>query len=92
MLIAVGLIAQQISFLRGKGLGFNKENIISVPLPDVSVSQVFGAALNEIPQVKDYSFSTGSSINGTHWGAMISLTDGNDPDRVLPTLILGDDR
>lgn len=92
LVIAVGLIAQQIGFLRGKSLGFNKDNIITVPVPDVSASQVFGAALNEIPQVKDYSFSTGSPINGTHWGAMISLTDGNDPDRVLPTLILGDDR
>lgn len=92
LVIAVGLIAQQIGFLRSKSLGFNKDNIITVPVPDVSASQVFAAALNEIPQVKDYSFSTGSPINGTHWGAMISLTDGNDPDRVLPTLILGDDR
>lgn len=92
LLIAVGLIAQQISFLRGKSLGFNKDNIMSVPAPDVSAAQVFAAALNEIPQVKDYSFSTGSPINGTHWGAMISLTDGNDPDRILPSLILGDDR
>jgi putative ABC transport system permease protein len=92
LLIAVGLIAQQIGFLRGKGLGFNKDNIITVPVPDVSASHVFATALNEVPQVKDYSFSTGSPINGTHWGAMISLTDGDDPDRVLPTLILGDDR
>lgn len=92
LLIGVGLIAQQISFLRGKSLGFHKENIISVPVPDVSASKVFAAALDEIPQVKDYSFSTGSPINGTHWGAMVSLTDGNDPNRVLPTLILGDER
>ena len=92
LLIAVGLIAQQTRFLRSRGLGFNKDNIISVPVPDVSASRMFAAALDQIPQVKDYSFSTGSPINGTHWGAMISLTDGNDPDRVLPTLIPGDDR
>lgn len=92
LLIGVGLIAQQISFLHGKSLGFNKDNIISVPIPDVSASKILAAALDEIPQLKDYSFSTGSPINGTHWGAMISLTDGNDPDRVLPTLILGDSR
>ncbi len=92
LLIAVGLIARQIRFLQGKSLGFEKENIISVPIPDVSTSRVFAAGLSEIPQVKDFTFSSGSPINGTHWGAMISLTDGNDPNRVLPTMILADDR
>lgn len=92
LLIAVGLIAQQIGFLRAKGLGFNKENIVTVPIEDVSATGVFAAALNEIAQVKDYSFSTGSPINGNHWGALITLTDANDPHRVLPTVILGDER
>lgn len=92
LLIGVGLISQQLSFMRGKELGFNKDNIITIPIGSVSRTEALAASLQQIPQVEDFSFSTGSPINGTHWGGMASLTDGNDPDRVLYTLILGDER
>jgi putative ABC transport system permease protein len=87
LLIAVGLIAQQISFIRGKDLGFNKENVITVPIGDGSRTPAFAAALNQIPQVKQFSFAAIA-----YWGGMASLTDGNDPDRVLTTTILADDQ
>lgn len=92
LLIAVGLIAQQLRFMRGKELGFNKDNIVTIPIGSVSKTGALAASLRQIPQVEDFSFSTGSPINGTHWGGMASLTDGNDPDRVLYTLILADER
>lgn len=85
-------IEQRVIDLDMESLGFDKENIITIPLPNASDSRRVAAHLDEIPQVKSYSSSTGSPINGTHWGAMVSLTDGNAADRVLPTLILGDDR
>lgn len=87
LLIAVGLISQQISFIRGKDLGFNKENVITVPLGDESRTPAFAAALNQIPQVKQFAFAAAG-----YWGGMASLTDGNDPDRVLTTTILADDQ
>lgn len=85
LLIAVGLISQQISFIRGKDLGFNKKNVITVPIGEESRTPAFAAALNQIPQVKLFSF--GAADSG---GGMASLTDGNDPDRVLPMTILAD--
>ena len=58
LLIAVGLIAQQISYIRGKNLGFNKENVINLPIGNVARASAFAAALNQIPQVKHFSFAT----------------------------------
>ena len=92
LLIAVGFIAQQVSFLRNKNLGFDKDNIINVGIGNVAMTSAFATALNQIPQVKHFSFETGSPTDGEHWGAMISLTDRNDPGRVLPSLILADDQ
>jgi putative ABC transport system permease protein len=87
LLIAVGLISQQISFIRSKDLGFNKENIIKVPIGNDSQTSAFVAALNQIPQVKQFSFAAAE-----YWGGMGSLTDGNDPNRVLATTIVADDQ
>src|SRR5258708_1940135 len=92
LLIAVGFIAQQVRFLRNKNLGFDKDNIINVGIGNVAMTSAFATALNQIPQVKHFSFETGSPTDGEHWGAMISLTDRNDPGRVLPSLILADDQ
>lgn len=87
LLIAVGLISQQISFIRGKDLGFNKENMLTIPIGDKSRIPAFTAALNQIPQVKQFSFGAAN-----YGGGMASLADGNDPDRVLTTTILADDQ
>lgn len=91
LLIAVLLMSQQVKYLRNKNLGFDKDNIINVPIRGAEKAPGFAIELDQMPQVKDVSFATGTPSNEGHWGTMMSLTDGNDLDRQQVTLILGDD-
>lgn len=91
LLISVVLIAQQVTYLRSKNMGYDRENVVTIPIGKVNRTPALAAELGQIPQVKEFSFATGSPSTGEHWGAMISLTDGNDPNRVLPAMILADE-
>jgi len=91
LLIAVMLISQQVSYLRNKSLGFDKENIINVAARDQKTNAVFARELSSIPEVSGYAFGTATPINEGHWGTVMSLTNGDDPNRQELTLIMTDD-
>ena len=99
LLIGLLLIGKQINYMRSKDLGFNKDNIVAVPLPvyDQSITNptvkknFFRGELTKIPQVKDLSFST-ASFDGGNWGTMMSLTDRKDPKSNHVTLMFADER
>src|SRR5215218_6579138 len=65
LLIGLLLIGKQINYMRSKDLGFQKDNIVSIPLPvyDANVTDPIGkknflrTKLLKIPQLKDLSFS-----------------------------------
>lgn len=95
MFIAVALIARQVHYLRSKNLGFDKDNVVNVPIPFSprnSKAPVFAAELSKIPQLKDFSFATATPSSDDHWGTAMSLSDRDDPNRREMTLILADDR
>jgi len=94
LLIALLLIGRQMNYMRSKNLGFDKDNIVMVQLPFDNTSakkELFRTELSKIPQMKDLSFSTGS-FKGDNWGTVMSLKDGNDPDRQQVTTIMTDER
>jgi putative ABC transport system permease protein len=96
LLIALLLIGKQMNFLRKKNLGFDKENIVIVPLPADNGSdkkRLFAAALDNVPAIKSSSFSTSPPSGGenTHWGTLMSLVGRDDPDRKGVTTIMADE-
>jgi len=94
LLIALLLIGTQMNYMRSKNLGFEKDNIVLVQLPFDNISakkELFKNELSRIPQIKDLSFSTGG-FNGDNWGTIMSLKDGDDPERQEVTTIMTDDR
>ncbi|HEU4634424.1 MAG TPA: ABC transporter permease [Flavisolibacter sp.] len=94
LLIGVLLIGRQMNYIRSKNLGFDKENVLTIPLPEgntVATEAFFRNELSEIPAIKDVSFST-ASFNGDNWGTIMSLTDGKDPNNKPVTLMLVDER
>jgi putative ABC transport system permease protein len=91
LLIVVMLISQQVNYLRNKSLGFEKENIINVAARDQKANAVFARELSAIPEVSGYAFGTATPINEGHWGTVMSLTNGDDPNRQELTLIMTDD-
>src|SRR5688572_1195456 len=91
LLIAVILISKQVDYLKSKGLGFDKDNVINVGNPSGRKAPLLAGELAPISQIKDVAFATSTPSNDDHWGTSMSLTDGNDPNRKHTTLILADD-
>jgi putative ABC transport system permease protein len=91
LLVAVLLISDQVNYLRTRSLGFDKENVLNVPIP-FGQNAKLETQLGDIPQVKDFSFATATPSAEGHWGTVMSATDGNDPNRHNITLLLADDR
>jgi putative ABC transport system permease protein len=62
-------INQQLSLFRNADLGFNKNAIITVGLPNNAPEklQTFREQLNKSPQIKDVSFSNNSPSAETNW-------------------------
>ncbi len=95
LLIALLLVGKQMNFLRTKELGFNKDNILLVPLPserDAKKRALFGNELDNIPGIKTWSLSTSSLSGEGHWGTMMSLVGREDPNRKSVTTIMSDEK
>ncbi|HSU27174.1 MAG TPA: FtsX-like permease family protein, partial [Chitinophagaceae bacterium] len=97
LLIGLLLIGRQMNYLRHKDLGFDKDNIVMVPLPSNTTQpgrDLLTAELRTIPAVKTWSFSTSPPSGGedTHWGTYMSLSGRDDPNRKHVTLIMSDDK
>ena len=89
LLISVTLISQQVNYLRSKGLGFDKDNVINVGNAGRQAT-LFASELASIPQIKEVAFATSTPSNDEHWGTSISRTDRDDPNRKHTTMILAD--
>ena len=92
LLIALIFIGKQMNFLRHKNLGFDKENIVVVKVPDKSKKDFFSNELKKMASVRDLSFSTSPPSGDGHWGTVMSVKDGDDPARQPVTTILADER
>jgi putative ABC transport system permease protein len=90
LLVAVLLISDQVDYLRTRGLGFDKENVLNIPIPFGQEAKL-ETQLSDISQLKDFSFATATPSAEGHWGTVMSPTDGNDPNRHNVTLLLADD-
>lgn len=68
VVIATLLMSSQISFMRNKDLGFNKDNVIIIPTRDTLVSrrlEVIQNELRENPNIIDVTTSTGLSASNS---------------------------
>lgn len=97
LLIGLLLIGKQMNYMRNKNLGFDKDNIVMIPLPggnNLKDKELLSSQLKMIPAVKDWSFSTSPPSGGenTHWGTLMSLKGREDPDRKPVTTIMSDDK
>jgi len=90
LLVAVALMSQQVSYLRSKNLGFDHDNVVTVNIPQAGKSTLLSSKLNSAVSIKNISYSTSTPSAEGHWGTMMSLTDGNDPQRKEVTMILAD--
>jgi len=95
LLIGLLLIGKQMTYMRHKDLGFNKDNIVTVPVQfdqNTNQKKLFGNELTAIPGVKEWSFSTSSLSGEGHWGTVMSVVGEKDPDRKSVTTIMTDEK
>jgi ABC-type antimicrobial peptide transport system permease subunit len=91
LLIALMFIGKQMNYLKNKKLGFDKENILIIPIPDGNKKESFAQDLKKISDVKDLSLSTSAPGSGEHWGTLMSAVGQNDPARQPVTTIYADE-
>jgi ABC-type antimicrobial peptide transport system permease subunit len=95
LLIGLLLIGKQMNYLRHKDLGFDKDNIIMMQIPEqssIAKKELFAAELKTIPGIKDWSFSTSPPSGEGHWGTRMSLIGREDPNLKSVTTIMTDDK
>lgn len=93
LLIGLLLIGQQMTFMRTKELGFNKDNIVmvNVQFENTKEKKLFADELSKIPEIKDWSFSTSSPSGEGHWGTLMSTVGKDDPNQKQVTTIMTDE-
>lgn len=92
LLIALLIISKQIDYFYNKNLGFDKDNVVTVDLPDNDKAAVLSAELAKLSGVKDFTFATSTPSERGHNGANMHLTDLDAPDRQDVSLIFADER
>jgi putative ABC transport system permease protein len=84
LLIMVALMTQQVSFLRDKDLGFDKENTLNVYSRQSDKDALMSSELRQIPQIKSFSFATAPPSSTSHKGTRVakSQEDGSSATNV----------
>ncbi len=79
LIIGTLVIVDQMDFFKSKPLGFNKEAIINVDMPDrkQQVLQAFRTRLESNPAIKNVSLSIGAPISDNGLGTNYRLTESD---------------
>ncbi len=91
LLIALLLIGKQMEYFHSKNLGFDKDNVAIVSIPDKKQQQVFMNELSRISQIKDVALSTSPPNGEGHWGTLMSTQGRDDPNRKGVSLLIADE-
>lgn len=86
------LIDEQLSFFQKADLGFKKDAIITVGLPDNSPAKL-GAFRNQLvssAQIKDVSFSLNSASSEGNWMQGTQIRDSEKPIQIKAQMKMGD--
>ncbi|MBX2870447.1 MAG: ABC transporter permease [Saprospiraceae bacterium] len=91
LLVALFIMSQQMSLFHNTQLGFEKENILTVDMPDVEKNEVFERAIQQLPQVEAISFALAAPAGEDTWTTDMHLMDLNAPDRQSVRIIWADE-
>ncbi len=73
LIIGTLIVVSQMKYFKTAQMGFDKEAIVTIPIPSDSVSQKkmngLKAELLEQPDIKSVSFGTFSISDNSHWGS-----------------------
>lgn len=92
LIICTLVVSSQLSFFRDSSLGFAKEAVINVSIPDNNSTKLeaFRNRLETLNDIKDVTFALGAPISNNNFGTGMYLTDKGKVDRYSMYLKLGD--
>lgn len=91
LLVALFIMSRQMNYFHNTNLGFDKENIITVDMPDVEKNEVFLRAMQQIPQIEGVSFALAAPAGEDSWTTNMHLTDLDAADRQDVRIIWADE-
>lgn len=79
LIIGTLVVGDQMQFFKNKPLGFNKEAIVNVSMPEhpASLLETFRSRLEANPNVEKISYSIGAPVTENGLGTNFSLVDGS---------------
>lgn len=91
LLVSVLTISEQVKFMHSKPLGLEKDNIVSLEVPEIKNGPAMADELLRLASVKEVSLSRSSPISLDHWWNTISQTESADK-RFSVCAIYGDEK
>lgn len=92
LLIGLLIMSRQMDYFHHKNLGFDKENIITLHMPDVKKNEIFRQQLKGIDQIEDISFAMAAPASDNSWTTVMHEHDLQAPDRKEVRIIWADER
>ncbi|WP_234736848.1 ABC transporter permease [Tellurirhabdus bombi] len=85
LILAVGVVVlyQQMNYFRQKDLGFKREALVVVSLPEPKNLSVLNQSLREIPGVEKVSFALGAPTSQNNFGTTMR-PDPSNPNKKIP--------
>ncbi|KAA9354728.1 ABC transporter permease [Larkinella humicola] len=92
LILAVGvlIIYRQMNYFRQKDLGFKRDAIVTVAIPDSKKMAVLGHSLRQIPGVEHLSFALGAPTSPNNFGTDMRPDPANPTKKINISLKLAD--
>jgi putative ABC transport system permease protein len=95
LVIATIIIISQLDHFKNSSLGFDKDAVITIPLPNDSIGRLKLTALRtqiaQQPGVQDFSYSYGSPSDNKNWGTGFKFDDSPEINDVKANLKWADE-
>ncbi len=92
LLMVLLLMGRQMDYFYHQNLGFHKENIITVRMPDTRKNEIFKTELATLTGVQEISFATAAPASKISWKMSMHQSDLNASDRGIVRTIWADEK
>lgn len=90
MIVGTLVVAYQMDFFENRDLGFNKDAVISLGIPDQAKAEVLRQQLQSNPGIKQVCFSSGAPVLGSNFTSFQSPEAGITKDDVTEFKFIDD--
>ncbi len=92
LIIGALIVYKQMNYIKSKPLGFNKERVVDIGLPENKPEQItaFKNALSAVPGINNISISLGAPVSDNGFGSDFNLTEKYSTDKLGVNIKIAD--